>query len=211
MPLIQPSALSLSLCLMWGSIYSNMIIWCQSLRAFEDGMYANQDGKYEMKFSNHAKASSGWTRRHSHRLRVQMLTFATRAVEQWQLGYLNSAAFLGAIKNHLGIFKWAQGSLRNVPLVQMGWKVFQKRSGVVTPFMFFYGSVGHISILCRLVWRHLKRWKIGACSRTLFLWTLNITSVEDLGLLPNRTLQVRTRTGELWEEVLVMLFFNVLG
>lgn len=143
MPLIRPSALSLSPFVLCEGVFT--VTWSDGVSLSEPlkmGMYANQDGKYEMKFSNHAKASSGWTRRHSHRLGVQMLTFATRAVEQWQLGYLNSAAFLGAIKNHLGIFKRAQGSLRNVPLVQMGWKVFQKRSGVVTPFMFFLWLCG---------------------------------------------------------------------
>lgn len=168
MPLIQPSALSLSPFVLCELVFT--VTWSDGVGLSEPlktGTDTNQDVKKEN--FKPCMASSGCRRHPSHCLRVQMLTFATQTVEQWQVGYLNFGAFLDAIKNHLETFKQVQGSLRNVPSVQMGGSFPEKVRNSHSLHVFLYGSVGHISILCLLVWRHLERWKIEVVPELFFM------------------------------------------
>lgn len=94
-------------------------------------------------------------RHRSHCLLVQMLTFEKQTVKHRQVGYLNFRAFLGAIKNHLGTFQaFSLGSLRNVVQCKWSFKKNPQKVGNTYSLHVFYGSVGHISISCLLVWRH---------------------------------------------------------
>lgn len=108
----------------------------------------NQDVKQEVNNSNPARLPAVERVAMAAARSFRCRPLRRKTVEQQQAGYLNFGTFSGAIKNHLGTFKRAQGSLRNVPFGADGMKSFPEKVRSSHSLHDFYGSVGHISILC---------------------------------------------------------------
>lgn len=90
-----------------------------------------------------------------------------------------------------------------------GMKRFPKEVRRGEPLHVFYGSQGYISILCLLVWRHLKRWKIGLVP-ILFYGLSASQAQNDSSLLPNKrrgkSLQGQVFDGKDHDRVLTNLY-----
>lgn len=149
----SPSSLCLSLCLTQGSIYSNMIRWCQP--QYEPlKRRADQNGEYEKRGFNAASLQKAcrafmscptvWTCCHWQQTQINCRPFRPWPVEQWRLGYLNCCAIWGAIKNHLGLYKGHRVLLRI--FLWCRWKSVPRRGQRRKLLQGFYDPECYISI-----------------------------------------------------------------